>query len=300
MNSKLASFADLIPGFLVGSFVATRFSTKQQAQGQTEREGRLESEVTKSEVLRNSAEHRAETLQQEIHGFERRAGWNSVTNAISALTFLVALGSGVFAWNQLSIDSEQAKFEQDQRALEMSLSLAEFWQSNFDAETRRRLERFIFWMNLRRPPESTSLKESLRFIANRKFINNVGTMERNPDIMHLLGLDLSLAQMPVDELVRQSKRALIYKEAYKFQTTLTKVLNTMEIIATVRSRIHSPRTERIIDDAYKTAIQSRTTLLEPYVQVFRRCNDRDAWRPLTNILERGVWDKHPALAEVSH
>lgn len=177
-----------------------------------------------------------------------------VSTVFSALTFGAIAHNG---YTQL----KQNDFEQEQRAVEISLQLANYWETNFNDDTRRRLIRTI------------DNKEIQEFLAKEDNLYNSKIIKANKRIFELLELDSN------------ANSSTILKEAIEYRTAIVKTLNTMETVSTVYNNVKSCDAKKIIAKAYNNTIRERYEQLKPFVEKYRKESESNQWQPLNDMLK---------------
>lgn len=168
-------------------------------------------------------------------------------------------------------------FEKDQRAIESTLQLATYWETNLDADTRRRLRRII--------AKDNPQQKLLKFLANDGNVNNPELLKSDKRVLELL------------ELGSNAKSSTITTEASLYGIAIIRVLNTLETVASVRTNIKSDVAKTIFDDEYRCNIQQRYEQLKPFIDEYRKNNNSNSWKPLDYIFEdtEGAWNKNKKL-----
>lgn len=182
------------------------------------------------------------------------------------LAIITILGIGSASLTKLSFSSisQHNEFDKDQRALEVTLQLATYWENNLDAETRRRAIRIV---------ENGAREKLLKYLAKADEALNPQEMKEDKDILQLL------------ELNSTAKDSTVINEAILYRVALTRVLNTMESLANIRNHTESKITNEILDKGYKCTFKIRYEQLKPFVNEFRKNHSKTTWEPIDTVIQ---------------
>jgi len=177
--------------------------------------------------------------------------------------------------SNVALQSSLSTFEKNQRVVEMSINLADFWGNQLDPVTRYRGSRFLLILK----SLNGSPQEQKNFVSAL-----LDQSELNPESIsnqHLLEL--------IDPKFSPVKGANPSFELSGYKSALIKILNTMEAIANVkRHTLDNPEAQRVLESAYAGAIKQRYRDLSPFVEAYReRTNDgrkQPAWQPIDEMV----------------
>lgn len=161
--------------------------------------------------------------------------------------------------NKLASESNQ--FEKDQRAIEITLHLATYWETNLDAETRRKAK--LITENGKR---DTLLKD---------FAKEVNTL----DVKKIRNDNVALTLL---ELNSNAKDSAIINAVLSYHNALTKVLNTMEALASIKLHTESNIANEILDEGFKCNFMKRYDELKSFIEAVR-VYDPKVWQPIDEV-----------------
>jgi len=184
--------------------------------------------------------------------------------------------------SNISLQSSLSHFEKNQRVVEMSVSLATFWEHQLDPETRYRGNRFISKLKSLK----SSPKEQKEFLSALLDPQNVLNPEPIKGNQHLK--DLVNPKFSPDSGGLGANPGL---EASKYKSTLIRMLNTMEVIAIVNEHTEdNPEAQKVLASAYAGTIKQRYDDLKPFVEAYREKTkdgrDLPAWQPIDDMMDR--------------
>lgn len=183
------------------------------------------------------------------------------TNIVTAVTVAAIIRNG-------NIQLEQNLYEKDQRTVELNLYLADFWENNFDKETRNLLAKI----------PSNDIKKRDEIIAFLASLNNKSEFNKNQIKKHI---------MDFLKLNSKAENFDIIAEATPYRIALTRTFNTLETVATVRRLVKTDEAKCLIDQGYKSTIQESYNQLKQFMYSTRQTQPtgkKDAWKPLEEIL----------------
>lgn len=190
---------------------------------------------------------------------------------------LIAVSSVIVAvWGTMLL-MEQSRFEQDQRAVEMTLSLAGQWDANFNAETRRMLGRFVRVSNSIK--DAVAREQFLTILAAWDSEADPTTIRNNPHLLELIGAETEGTD---------AGDAILLKALSHYQAALINACNTMESVAIIRLYSKSQSARSIIDGSYKGVIKQRTHELTPFIELVQRKHP-EAWLALMELTYKKDW-----------
>lgn len=205
----------------------------------------------------------------------------SVPLHLQTIALTAAITAIPLAYWQGTLQSSHSKFERNQRVVELSLTLAAFWDTQLDHDTRYRVGRFIAKLkSLKTDEEKKSLVSSL--LENNNLLDSV-SIPQNKLLYELIEPDLSSDNF-------EGSRLTPVRAVSRYRAALIKTLNTMEIIAIVKEHSKElPEALKVLDTAYAGTIQQRYKDLIPFIEEYRMRTNvgrrSPAWEPLTKMVE---------------
>lgn len=193
---------------------------------------------------------------------------------------IIAIVTIPLAYWQGTIQSSHGQFERNQRVVELSISLASFWETQFDTETRSRVGRYINKLkSLKTDEEKRSLANSLADSSN---LRDSDVIIQNKFLYELIEPDLGTGS--------DGLKITPVMAAFKYRAALIRTLNTMEVIAIVKEHSQElPEALKVLDSAYSGTIQQKYKDLTLFVEEYHKTNKegrrKQAWEPLINMVE---------------
>ena len=195
------------------------------------------------------------------------------------LTLAAAISASFIAGTQAVIYLSDLKLESDRRSVEITLSIADYWESTLDPETRQDLGRFVTYQ-AELLSKIDDLKSWQTFIVDEHKGNDLDAIRKNEVLASYLGYNgkQQITAAPDHEILKRVSR---------HRTSLIRIVNVLEAVASLRHYSKSFTTRDIIDRRYKNIICIRTHDLKPFIDEYRRLKNNMAWKILTEMTEKG-------------
>lgn len=216
-----------------------------------------------------------------VGGSQLEKKYKNLTQRLQVVGSIVAVLAIFLTYWNVRLQLALSTFEKNQRVVEMSVSLAGFWENQLDIETRYRTTRFINKLKSLSPEEQ---KDFLGALLDSQSMLNPESIKNNKALTDLI--DPKFSPDPA------SSAANPCLEVSKYKSTLVRVLNTMEVIAIVKEHTQdNPEAQRVLESAYSGAIQQRYDELKPFVEAYREKTkagrDLPAWQPIDDMINGG-------------
>lgn len=182
---------------------------------------------------------------------------------------------GLTVWN-IQLQLRQNKFDKKQRLAEMTIHLADIWERGLDPETRYRLTRFReFLKELNRDQQ----EELTKGLLDRQIISGTKIVAVDSQIGKLIAPDLE-----------NGLGSNAIRQVSNYRASVIRTLNTMEMMAVVRTNSEQIEgAQEVIDVAYTAVIKQVYLDVKLFIDEYRSQTNkgriRPAWQPLTELVE---------------
>lgn len=188
-----------------------------------------------------------------------------ILNLLSPIITGVAV---VIAFYSFGSNTSQYKFDQDQRAVEITLQLATYWENNLDETTRKNLGKILAIK------DEDKRHEILGFLAKYDDSFKFNNLKNKQYIIEFFNLNLN------------SKNYNIATKILPYRIAIVRAINTLETVVVTRKNLTGKKAKCIIDLAYMPNVDDRYKQLKPFIESLQKKESKNAWKPLQNFLEK--------------